>query len=57
MLNTIQSRKQKGQALVEYALLLVLICSVVLATLALIGPSVGNVFSSIYSDISTASAE
>lgn len=56
MVNAKKSIKQKGQALVEYAFLLVLVCSVLLATLALVGPSIGNVFSSIYSNMSTASA-
>jgi pilus assembly protein Flp/PilA len=38
---------QKGQGLVEYALILVLVAIVVFAVLALLGPIVGNVFSTI----------
>lgn len=40
---------EKGQGLVEYALILVLVAIVVLAILLLLGPVVGNVFSNIVS--------
>lgn len=40
-------RDQRGQGLVEYALILVLIAVVVIIILAILGPSVGNVFSNI----------
>ena len=50
--------KEKGQGLVEYALILVLVAIVVIVILALLGPAIGNVFSSIivgiwsiYSDV------
>jgi len=39
--------KEKGQGLVEYALILVLVAVVVIAILVLLGPVVGNVFSRI----------
>jgi len=39
--------KEKGQGLVEYALILVLIAVVVIAILVVLGPIVGNVFSEI----------
>ncbi len=39
--------KEKGQGLVEYALILVLVAVVVIAVLTLLGPIVGNVFSEI----------
>jgi len=39
--------KEKGQGLVEYALILVLVAVVVIAVLTLLGPIIGNVFSSI----------
>ena len=39
--------KEKGQGLVEYALILVLIAVVVIAILVVLGPIVGNVFSDI----------
>jgi len=37
----------KGQGIVEYALILVLIAIVVIAVLSLIGPAIGNIFSDI----------
>lgn len=37
----------KGQGLVEYALILVLVAIVVIAILALLGPQIGNIFSRI----------
>jgi pilus assembly protein Flp/PilA len=39
--------KEKGQGLVEYALILVLVAVVVIVILALLGPVIGNVFSNI----------
>jgi len=39
--------KEKGQGLVEYALILVLIAVVVIAILTLLGPQVGAIFSRI----------
>ena len=39
--------KEKGQGLVEYALILVLIAVVVIAILVILGPQIGNVFSTI----------
>lgn len=44
-------RSPKGQGLVEYALILVLVAVVVIAILALLGPQIGNVFSSIVSSL------
>ena len=41
----------KGQSLVEYALILVLVAVVVIVILALLGPAIGNVFSTIVSSI------
>ena len=38
---------EKGQGLVEYALILVLVAIVIIAILLLLGPTVGNVFSDI----------
>lgn len=42
---------EKGQGLVEYALILVLVGVVVIAVLALLGPAIGNVFSQILGSI------
>jgi pilus assembly protein Flp/PilA len=39
--------REKGQGLVEYALILVLVAIVVIAILLLLGPIIGNVFSTI----------
>ena len=41
------SPKEKGQGLVEYALILVLVAVVVLAVLLILGPIIGNVFTEI----------
>jgi pilus assembly protein Flp/PilA len=43
--------KEKGQGLVEYALILVLVAVVVIVILALLGPAIGNVFSNIVGNI------
>jgi len=40
-------KREKGQGLVEYALILVLVAVVVIAILAILGPTIGNVFSRI----------
>jgi pilus assembly protein Flp/PilA len=42
---------QRGQGLVEYALILVLVAVVVIAVLSLLGPAIGNVFSQILDGI------
>ncbi len=39
--------KEKGQGLVEYALILVLVAIVVIAILTILGPTIGNVFSNV----------
>ena len=45
------SPKEKGQGLVEYALILVLIAILVIASLLILGPVIGNTFSSINSSL------
>lgn len=40
-------RSEEGQGLVEYALILVLVAVVVIVILALLGPTIGNIFSNI----------
>jgi pilus assembly protein Flp/PilA len=40
-------RREKGQGLVEYALILVLVAIVAIAILLLMGPAIGNVFSNV----------
>jgi pilus assembly protein Flp/PilA len=39
--------KEKGQGLVEYALILVLVAIVVIVVLALLGPAINNIFEAI----------
>jgi pilus assembly protein Flp/PilA len=43
--------KEKGQGLVEYALILVLVSIVVIVILVILGPAIGNVFSNIVSNL------
>jgi pilus assembly protein Flp/PilA len=43
--------KEKGQGLVEYALILVLVAVVVIAILALLGPAIANIFQNIVNNI------
>ena len=47
----ISTGKEKGQGLVEYALLLVLVARVVIVILAVVGPMIGDVFLNIVSNI------
>ena len=44
---------EKGQGMVEQALLLVLVAIVVIAVLMVLGPTIGNVFSSINKSLSS----
>jgi pilus assembly protein Flp/PilA len=47
--------KEKGQGLVEYALILVLVAIVVIAVLMLLGPIIGNVFSTVNDSLTSVS--
>jgi pilus assembly protein Flp/PilA len=49
----IVKRLLKGQGLVEYALILVLVAIVVFAALLMLGPFMGNVFSDINTSVSS----
>ena len=42
---------EKGQGLVEYALILVLVAVVVIAILALLGPAISKIFKNIVGNI------
>ena len=42
---------EKGQGLVEYAIIMVFVAIVVIAVMRLLGPKIGNTFSSINSSI------
>jgi pilus assembly protein Flp/PilA len=44
-------RQQKGQGLVEYALILVLVAIVIIVILSVLGPAIGNVFSMVITNI------
>lgn len=43
--------KERGQGLVEYAIILVLVAIVVVAVVRLLGPQIGNTFSSLNSSM------
>ena len=43
--------QERGQGLVEYAIILVLVAVVVIAILRVLGPRVGNIFSTINSSL------
>ncbi len=45
--------KEKGQGLVEYALILVLVAIVVIAALMILGPVIGNTFSTINNSLNS----
>ena len=48
-------RLEKGQGLVEYAIILVLIAVIVLAVLLILGPIIGNSFSEVNSEFESVS--
>ncbi len=45
------SLKENGQGLVEYGLILVLVAVIVIVVLYLLGPAVGNMFSTVVAGI------
>lgn len=49
----LMSLKEKGQGMVEYALILVMVAIIVLAALSIMGPLVANVFSTVNAGIPT----
>ncbi len=51
VIHVLELRNEKGQGLVEYALILVLVAIVVIAILLLLGPVVGNAFSNIVANL------
>ncbi|RMF05266.1 MAG: hypothetical protein D6768_01470 [Chloroflexi bacterium] len=54
--NVQNTPKEDGQGLVEYALILTLVGTVVIAILLLLGPTVGNVFSNVTTNLKHTSA-
>ena len=51
-LSSSKPMKENGQGLVEYALILVLVAIVVIAALLILGPGIGNVFSTVNDSLS-----
>jgi pilus assembly protein Flp/PilA len=49
----LSSIRERGQGLVEYALILVLVAVVVIAVLLVLGPIIGNVFSKLNNSLSS----
>ena len=47
----LELQNERGQGLVEYALILVLVAIVVIAILLLLGPVIGNAFSNIVTNL------
>ncbi len=47
------SPKEKGQGLVEYSIILALVAIVVIAVMRLLGPKIGQTFSSINNSMDT----
>lgn len=45
------SPKEKGQGLVEYAIILALVAIIVIAVMRILGPKIGNTFSTINSEL------
>jgi pilus assembly protein Flp/PilA len=43
--------EEKGQGLLEYAMILALVAIIVIVVLALLGPATGNLFSSVVKNI------
>ena len=48
---TVSFSKEKGQGLVEYAIIIALVALIVIAVVRLLGPEVGNSFSTIASSM------
>jgi pilus assembly protein Flp/PilA len=46
------SPKEKGQGLVEYALIIVMVIIIMIAVIMLLGPTIGNLFSNVNSSLS-----
>jgi pilus assembly protein Flp/PilA len=49
--NMFLSKQEKGQGLIEYALIIVLVSIVVIVVLALLGPAISNIFQQIINTI------
>ena len=51
MLNLVSRRSERGQGLVEYALIIALVSVVVIAALLLLGPAIASIFTKINSTL------
>jgi Flp pilus assembly pilin Flp len=51
-----RKNNEKGQGLVEYALIVVLVAVVIVAALLILGPSVGNVYGKVNASLANASS-
>jgi pilus assembly protein Flp/PilA len=45
--NVLSAPKERGQGLLEYALIMVMVALIVIVILALLGPAIGQVFSNL----------
>jgi pilus assembly protein Flp/PilA len=45
------ARREEGQGLIEYGLILVLVAVIVIVVLVLLGPAVGNMFSAVVTNL------
>jgi pilus assembly protein Flp/PilA len=53
VMGVLSAHQEKGQGLIEYAFLLVLIAILVIAVLLILGPIIGNVFTRMNSSLVT----
>jgi pilus assembly protein Flp/PilA len=51
VINVIYEPRERGQGLVEYALILILVAIIVIVVLLLLGPAIGNIFSNVIEQI------
>jgi len=52
-LSRLEARKEKGQTLIEYALIIALIVIVVIAAMLLLGPQIATLYNTITTTLST----
>ncbi|MEK7326899.1 MAG: pilus assembly protein [Chloroflexota bacterium] len=46
-----EEARERGQGLVEYAIILVMVAVIVIVILALLGPAIGNLFSNMFAQL------
>ena len=47
----VPEKEKRGQGMVEYALIMILVALVIILILALFGPAIGNMFSNVVSNV------